>query len=41
MNVRRNGMGVVFTRMEQKDQLVLEKWLAEARDIHERTSNAH
>jgi len=27
--------------MEQKDQLVLEKWLAEARDIHERTSNAH
>lgn len=40
MNVRRNGMGVVFTRMEQKDQLVLEKWLAEARDIHERTSRA-
>ncbi len=27
--------------VEQKDQLVLEKWLAEARDIHERTSNAH
>jgi hypothetical protein len=31
----------VFTKMEQKDQLVLEKWLAEARDIHERNSNAH
>jgi PilZ domain-containing protein len=41
MNVRRNGMGVVFTQMEQKDQLILEKWLAEARDIHERTSKAH
>ena len=41
MNVRRNGMGLVFTRMEQKDQLILEKWLAEARDIHERTSNVH
>jgi hypothetical protein len=33
-------MGVVFTKMEQKDQVVLEKWLAEARDTHERTSSA-
>ena len=39
-NVRRNSMGVVFTKMEQKDQVVLEKWLAEARDTHERTSSA-
>ena len=39
-NVRRNGMGVVFTKMEQKDQVVLENWLAEARDTHERTPGA-
>jgi hypothetical protein len=39
-NVRRNSMGVVFTKMEQKDQVVLEKWLAEARETRERTSNA-
>jgi hypothetical protein len=26
------GMGVVFTHIEQKDQLVLEKWIAETRD---------
>jgi hypothetical protein len=33
-NVRSNtGMGVVFTQIEPKDQLVLEKWLAEARDL--------
>jgi hypothetical protein len=31
-------MAVVFTKIEQKDQLVLEKWLAEAREIHERPS---
>ncbi|HXN52718.1 MAG TPA: PilZ domain-containing protein [Candidatus Acidoferrum sp.] len=40
VNVRRNGMGLVFTKIEQKDQLVLEKWLGEARDAHERTSSA-
>jgi hypothetical protein len=40
MNVRRNAMGVAFTRIEQKDQVVLEKWLAEARDIVERTTPA-
>ena len=38
MNVRGNIMGVAFTGMEQKDQAVLERWLAEARDTHERTS---
>jgi hypothetical protein len=32
-------MGVVFTKIEQKDQAVLEKWLAEARDRHERTAS--
>jgi hypothetical protein len=37
MNVHGNGMGVVFTAMEQKDQAVLERWLAEVRDTHERT----
>ena len=35
---RRNIMGVVFTKIEQKDQAVLEKWLAEIRDRHERTA---
>ena len=39
-NVRRNSMGVVFTKIEQKDQVVLEKWVAEARDTHERTATA-
>jgi hypothetical protein len=38
-NVRRNSMGVVFSKMEQKDQAVLERWLAEARDTHERTTS--
>src|SRR5260221_11672102 len=33
-NVRRNSMGVVFTKTEQKDQVVLEKWLGEARETH-------
>ena len=37
VNVRKNSMGVVFTKVEQKDQAVLEKWLAEVRDQHERT----
>jgi hypothetical protein len=37
MNADRNSMGVVFTKIEEKDQAVLEKWLAEVRDNHERT----
>jgi hypothetical protein len=40
-NVHGNSMGVVFTRIEQKDQAVLENWLAEARDTYERTTSAH
>lgn len=32
------GMGVAFTKIEQKDQLVLEKWLDELRDDEERRS---
>ena len=40
VNVRRNSMGVVFTKIEQKDQLILEKWLAEARDTKERPTSA-
>ena len=40
VNVRRNSMGVVFTKIEQKDQLILEKWLAEVRDRRERTATA-
>jgi hypothetical protein len=39
-NVRKNSMGVVFTKIEQKDQVVLEKWLAEVRETRERTSSA-
>jgi hypothetical protein len=35
VNVRRNSMAVVFTKVEQKDQVVLEKWLAETRETHE------
>ena len=34
------GMGVVFTQIEQKDQLVLEKWIAETRDACERASQS-
>jgi hypothetical protein len=40
VNVHKNSMGVVFTKIEQKDQVVLEKWLAEARDPREHTSKA-
>jgi hypothetical protein len=40
-NVRTNSIGVVFGRIEQKDQVVLEKWLAEARENHERIPTAH
>jgi hypothetical protein len=36
VNVRKSSMGVVFTKIEQKDQAVLEKWLADVRDQHER-----
>jgi PilZ domain len=32
----KRGIGVVFSNVEQKDQLVLEKWLAELRDGAER-----
>ena len=39
VSVRRNSMGVSFGKIEQKDQIVLEKWLAEIRDNHERTSS--
>jgi PilZ domain len=38
-NVRSNSIGVVFTKIEQKEQVILEKWLAEARDTHERISS--
>jgi hypothetical protein len=32
-NARQDGsMGVIFTRIEQKDQLTLEKWLNELRE---------
>lgn len=30
-----SGMGVVFTKIESNHQLVLEKWLAELRDMRE------
>ena len=38
VNVGKNSMGVVFTKIEEKDQATLEKWLAEIRDQGERTS---
>jgi PilZ domain len=38
VNVGKNSMGVVFTKVEEKDQATLEKWLAEVRDQTERTS---
>jgi len=32
-NARQNaGMGILFTRIEPSDQLVLDKWIAERRD---------
>ena len=38
-NVRvKGGMGVVFMQIEEKQQSVLEKWLTELRDMHERVS---
>ncbi len=36
-----DGMGVAFTKIEQKDQLVLEKWIDELRDEEERRSKGH
>ena len=38
VNVRKKSMSVVFDKIEQKDQAVLEKWLAEVRDSNEHTS---
>ena len=38
VNAGKNGMGISFAKIEQKDQIVLEKWLAEARDTDERSS---
>lgn len=38
-NVRqKGGVGVVFTQMEENQQMVLDRWLAELRDTHERAS---
>jgi hypothetical protein len=37
VNVGKNSMGVVFTKIEEKDQAILQIWLAEIRDPHERT----
>lgn len=34
----KGGMGVVFTKIEEKQQSILEKWLTELRDLHERAS---
>jgi PilZ domain len=39
VNVRKNSMGLLFTKIEQKDQAILEKWLGEVRDGDERTAN--
>ena len=39
VNVRQGSIGLAFTRIEQKEQVVLEKWLAEAREKHERVTN--
>lgn len=36
-----SGMGVAFTKVEQKDQLVLEKWIDELREEEERRSQGH
>ena len=40
VNVRATSMGLAFNKLEQKDQAVLERWLAEARDTQERNSTA-
>ena len=31
-----SGMNIVFSQVEEKDQAILEKWLDEAREKHER-----
>jgi hypothetical protein len=33
----RPGIGIVFTKVEEKDQFVLEKWIAEIRDNQEQS----
>ncbi|SRR5260370_14523327 len=35
------GMGVAFSKIEEKDQLVLEKWIDELRDEEEMRSQGH
>ena len=36
-NVRnKSSIGVVFTKIEEKDQSVLEKWVTDLRDTHEK-----
>jgi hypothetical protein len=35
------GMGVVFTKIEEKGQSVLERWIDELRDEEERRSQGH
>lgn len=38
-NMRPNGaIGVAFSKLEDKQQLLLEKWLTDLRDTRERTS---
>jgi hypothetical protein len=39
VDMRRGRIGVAFTRIEQKDQVVLEKWLDESRDQYERLTS--
>lgn len=34
----RTSLGVAFTQMEEKEQSVLDKWLADLRDTHERAA---
>ena len=34
-------MGVAFTKIEQKEQVVLEKWIDELRDVEEKRSQVH
>ena len=38
VNVRKSTMGIVFTKVEPKDQALLEKWLAEIRETTAHTS---
>ena len=34
--LQNEGMGILFTKIEPNDQLVLDKWIAERRDSRER-----